>query len=563
MRIRLLFPILLIAVLLYATWLTPAALAPYRDYSFLMNDFMTLANAHSDLMTYRSVGKTVLNSDILMFEIGNPAGEKVLFDGGMHGTENIGGELLYLYAKWLLTSGDPLASDILAGTCTLIVPAVNVDRYNRDRTNAHGVDLNRNFASEWESGGSTDPDSDTYRGSAPLSEPESQTMVQLFQTYRPEFYVNLHMWAGPYYAGSRYANRTYYSYLTSQISSLSNERGATPYPYHGELGGGGMAISDAADVGVTSFLIELTTEVIPFSEIETRALPRFIPLAAVLSQQNQQNEVLFQDGFESGTFSSWSGSTVTSGDSATVTNAISHDGIRCGEFQTESIASGTKRAFVYKNVEECSTIYARGYFYIADGLPLSDENDRFTLIQFLGVDGNIVCNLQVRKAQGADSFSLLTYRGDIQTATATSPRADTWYCLELFAHIDSVNGAFKAYINGIESMSLVNINNTGFGGVLAVRFGLANSINVQQRAKISADSAVISNSYVGLEGPEKPWDLNKDRRVDILDLTTVTVAYGSTPASPEWNPLADLNSNGIVDMRDIITVSSHYGEVYA
>jgi hypothetical protein len=126
-----------------------------------------------------------------------------------------------------------------------------------------------------------------------------------------------------------------------------------------------------------------------------------------------------------------------------------------------------------------------------------------------------------------------------------------------------VNGAFKAYINGIESMSLVNINNTGFGGVLAVRFGLANSINVQQRAKISADSAVISNSYVGLEGPEKPWDLNKDRRVDILDLTTVTVAYGSTPASPEWNPLADLNSNGIVDMRDIITVSSHYGEVYA
>lgn len=562
MKARRAFPIFLVAVLLWAAWFTPVVLAPYRDYSYLINDFKTLANAHSDLMTYRSVGKTVLNNDILMFEIGNPAGEKVLFDGGMHGTENIGGELLYLYATWLLTSGEPLASRILAGTRTMLVPAVNVDRYNRDRTNANGVDLNRNFATGWDSGGSTDPESDTYRGPTPLSEPESQTLVRLFQNYKPQFYVNLHMWAGPYYAGSRYANRTYYSYLTSQISSLCKERGATPYPYSGEFGGGGMALSDAAVAGVTSFLIELTTEVIPFSELETRALPRFIPVAAVLSQQNQQTDVIFQDDFESGTLSSWSGSTVTTGDSATVTNTISHDGTQCGEFQTESIASGTKRAFVYKNIEEDSTIYARGYFYIADGLSLTDENDRFTLIQFLGTDGNIICNLQVRKSQGMDSFALFATGGDIQIATAAHPELDTWYCLELYAHIDSENGAFKAYINGVESMSLVNVNNTGFGGVLAVRFGLANSINVQQRVKVFVDSTVISKSYIGFEGSTKPWDLNADHRIDILDLTIVSLAFRSTPTSPNWNPQADLNSNGIIDITDLATVSSHYSEVY-
>jgi hypothetical protein len=86
------------------------------------------------------------------------------------------------------------------------------------------------------------------------------------------------MWDPPYYAGCRYANSTYCSMLVSEIRTLSQERGVTPFPYRGGFGGAGMAIGDAARVGITSFLIELTEDVIPLSEVQTKLLARFIPV---------------------------------------------------------------------------------------------------------------------------------------------------------------------------------------------------------------------------------------------------------------------------------------------
>jgi hypothetical protein len=237
-------------------------------------------------MTYEVVGRTVLGKDIMMFKIGNPNGGRVLFDGAIHGGETIGPELLVFYAKWLLNGSDLLAQRILLGTYTLIIPALNVDRYSGPRKNMNGVDLNRNFATDWNHAGSTDPNSESYRGPAPLSEPESQTLVHVLQTFKPDFYVNLHMWASPYYAGSSYGNRTYYSTLTNEINSLSSDRGVTPLRYSGQFSGPGFAISDAARAGVTSYLIELAETAIPYADIERVLLPKFIPLAGVLSQES-------------------------------------------------------------------------------------------------------------------------------------------------------------------------------------------------------------------------------------------------------------------------------------
>jgi hypothetical protein len=514
-------------------------------------------------MTYETVGKTVLNKDIIMFKIGNPAGGRVLFDGTMHGTENIGAELLYVYAEWLLTSTDPLADRILRSDCTLLIPAVNVDNYNKIRTNANGVDLNRNFATRWDYGVS-DPDSDTYRGRAPLSEPESQTIVRVLQGYAPSFYVNLHMWGGPYYAGSVYGNHTYYSSLVSKVSSLSKDRGVTPFRYSGEFDGAGFAICDAARLGVTSFLIELTTKAIPFSDIETSLFPRFVPIATVLSQECENvASVLFSDGFESQDFGAWTGTATTSGDYAMVVDTNPHTGYSSAQLQTEAITSGTRRAYVYEGIEQSSAIYARGYFYIGAGLPLTDSDDRFTLIQFLGPEGNIISNLQIRRVQGEDRFSILAYAGQMQTATEVYPSSGTWYCLELFTKIHATEGEIRAYVDGTELVSLTNLNTTASGGIVSVRFGLASSMNVQHRTTVYVDDAVVNTGYIGLLGSRPAWDVNQDGIIDIVDLVIVTLAYGSTPQSPKWDPRADVDRNGAISLVDITTVSRYYGQTYA
>src|SRR5215210_2213909 len=62
-------------------------------------------------------------------------------------------------------------------------------------TAVDGVDLNRNFAYKWgwdNEGSSPDPSSETYRGPAPNSEPETRALDRLFRRVGFEFLVNYH-----------------------------------------------------------------------------------------------------------------------------------------------------------------------------------------------------------------------------------------------------------------------------------------------------------------------------------------------------------------------------------
>jgi len=55
-------------------------------------------------------------------------------------------------------------------------------------------------------------------------------------------------------------------------------------------------------------------------------------------------------------------------------------------------------------------------------------------------------------------------------------------------------------------------------------------------------------------------DIIPDGVVDIFDVTTVAVAFGSIPYNPNWNPNADINNDQTVDIFDIVVVALHFGE---
>ncbi len=55
-------------------------------------------------------------------------------------------------------------------------------------------------------------------------------------------------------------------------------------------------------------------------------------------------------------------------------------------------------------------------------------------------------------------------------------------------------------------------------------------------------------------------DLNKDRAVNILDISEVAKSFGSVPGDPNWNEIADLDNNGIINIIDITMVARDYGK---
>ena len=560
MNIHRFFPLILFVLLISTICLvqTVHSAGGYRYYDTFIAAFKSLADSYPTLVTYETVGYTVENRSIILFKIGNPNGGRVYFDGAIHGEESLAGELLYAYTKWLLTSNSPLANRILTRTYTLLIPALDADEYNIVRTNAHHVDLNRNFATNWQYAGSSDPTSWYYRGPSPLSEPESQTVIRVFQTFKPSFYLNLHRGGSILYESS-YGNATYYSLLYSKMSSLAREMNVTMYP-HQSNSGSGYAISDAAKAGITGYLFELLdwTTNLTLPQIETVLLPKFLPVAAVLSQECEcEYEFLFEDSFESGDFGAWDGTFTTSGETATVVSTVSYNGNYGARHETNGYGT-VENAYCFKNVPSSPKLYATGSFMVTSS-GIMDNDDRFYFITFgAGIEG--VAKVGWRKINGVVKWTLIVRDGTnyVTAFSDPSPSLNKWYTVQVGWFKDQIEGYGELFVDGLLACSVTDKNTSAFGDVSQVRFGLAelyychSTTAYSDYCKISTGESIVS----------LPWDVNQDGKVDLFDAVIVCIAYGSTPESPNWDPRADVNSDGTVNLFDAAMLCSHYGERY-
>lgn len=111
----------------------------------------------------------------------------ILLIGGVHGDEPEGVRLAEELLSWLQS---PEAEEARPW---ILIPCLNPDGYAKnERTNARGVDLNRNFpCRDWTSEAKAPR---YYPGPTPGSEIEVQALVRLIEVEKPQLIIHFHSW---------------------------------------------------------------------------------------------------------------------------------------------------------------------------------------------------------------------------------------------------------------------------------------------------------------------------------------------------------------------------------
>lgn len=143
---------------------------------------------------------------------------QVLYTSLIHAREGIGVQQMIYYMLWLLENYEtnPTAKMIVDNTEMFFVPVVNPDGYlynqqtnpsgggmwRKNRRNngggTFGVDINRNFGYKWgydNNGSSGSPSSETYRGTAGFSEPETDNLRQFAEAHNFKIALNYHSYS--------------------------------------------------------------------------------------------------------------------------------------------------------------------------------------------------------------------------------------------------------------------------------------------------------------------------------------------------------------------------------
>lgn len=132
-------------------------------------------------------GQSLEGHEITVFKTDIKAPRYLYLIGGVHGDEVEGVYVLKELFAWLKLEHE------LKELPMVVVPILNVDGYRtQTRVNAHHVDLNRNLPTKDWNASMTQPKYNP--GPKPLSEPENQFLVKLFDKYKPGLILSFHTW---------------------------------------------------------------------------------------------------------------------------------------------------------------------------------------------------------------------------------------------------------------------------------------------------------------------------------------------------------------------------------
>jgi hypothetical protein len=204
---------------------TDKVFRPYLGAGNIREEMVTAAATHPAIAKVVDLGLSLKGTPITAVRVTKGAATQptpssrpaVVFQAAQHAREWITPENVRRQMHYFLDNYGTNAdiTKIVDTTDVWFIPVVNVDGYDLTfdpefrlwRKNTHdnngdgqitpgdGVDPNRNFGYKWgydNEGSSASPDSETYRGTAANSEPETKVQDAFIKKLRPKYMINYH-----------------------------------------------------------------------------------------------------------------------------------------------------------------------------------------------------------------------------------------------------------------------------------------------------------------------------------------------------------------------------------
>jgi len=175
----------------------------YDSYEEIVRKLTELQRVHSDIVTLEAIGESYEHRSIFSIKISGKSKQraKILFSGGIHGNEKIGVSMILRLIEVLAHGygNDRRVRNLIDKSDIYLIPVINPDGYSKSRrTNARGVDLNRNYEVGSARRGILDgwkrwP---FYPGESPYSEPETRAVCSLIKRVKFSVAVSFHSTGG-------------------------------------------------------------------------------------------------------------------------------------------------------------------------------------------------------------------------------------------------------------------------------------------------------------------------------------------------------------------------------
>lgn len=158
------------------------------------------AEESAPLHTRFIYGQSELGRDLICHRVGKADADKsLLMVFGVHGFEDAfdrDGEVLKMIAQRIMAHYEENADD-LRSFCLYVIPSANPDgllegttKDGFGRCNANGIDINRDFSSDW----SKQTYSRNRTGKTPFSTAEARAIRDLVERVKPDYAMDVHGW---------------------------------------------------------------------------------------------------------------------------------------------------------------------------------------------------------------------------------------------------------------------------------------------------------------------------------------------------------------------------------